>query len=252
MNLYQKDLFPIVKKNNTSKVLLFPGCTYLNSAPHLIPRYLSLLKAVAVHVEVLDDPICCGYIFRSLGDEDNFKKNAYELVRKIKRLSPDVIVNLCPTCNRHFEKHLKRDGGLGETIEIYHVCRFLLRYGIRKHIRLLKGAPRVIVGYQDPCWLGRRSSDYGSARRIIRALGYDLRDGESSRQFAACCGYSGVVPCYHPEVSDVIAGKRMDYFMKMGVECVVTSCPRCNIGLKKAQKGNVHVLDFAELFDMEK
>ncbi len=239
-----------MKNNKTIKVLLFPGCIYLNSASHLIPKYLSLFEAVGVHVELLDDPICCGYIFRSLGDEDNFKKNAYELVGKIKRLSPDVIVNLCPTCNRHFEKHLKRDGGLGDEIEIYHVCRFLLRYGICKHISPLKGTRRVIVGYQDPCWLGRRSGDYESARQIIRALGYDLRDGECSGQFAGCCGYSGVVPCFHPEVSDTIAENRTDYFVSIGVDCIVTTCPRCNIGLKKARK-DVRVLDLAELFDSE-
>ena len=73
---------------------------------------LSLLKLVVAHIEMLEEPICCSYIFRSLGCQDEFRKNACELVGKIERFAPDVIVNLCPTCNRHFEKHLKREGGL--------------------------------------------------------------------------------------------------------------------------------------------
>jgi heterodisulfide reductase subunit D len=209
-----------------------------------------LLESVGANVTVFDEPVCCGYMFRDLGRKDIFEENGRELVRKIESFSSDVIVNLCPTCNRHFEKHLKRDCGLSEEIEVQHICRFLMRYVNDDDMDRVKNK-QMAVGYQDPCWLGRRTGDYDSSRQLIKMLGYELRDGEDSRQFAGCCGYSGLVPLHHPDVSRMVGVKRIDYFASLGVDYVVTSCPRCYIGLRKARTGEVEVLDFVELFNLD-
>lgn len=231
------------------KVLLFPGCIYKNNYPHLVEKYLSVIEKLGIDVIPFDENICCGYIFRDIGKKDVFIKHGLKLVEKLESISPDTIVNLCPTCNRHFEKHLKRDCGLSEEIDVYHICRFLMKYLGKNNLDLYKNS-NVAVGYQDPCWLGRRSKDYESPRSVIKMLGYELKDGENSRQFAGCCGFSGLVPLHHPELSRMVSISRIDYFKELGVDYIVTSCPRCYMGLKQANVEQTHILDFAELLDL--
>ncbi|MFA5032078.1 MAG: (Fe-S)-binding protein [bacterium] len=227
------------------KILLFPGCIYKNDLPDLLQKYLSLLTNIGVNINLFEDSICCGYVFRILGRTELFRENADKLVKKINSLNPDTIINLCPTCNRHFEKHLKRDCGLNTNIETYHISKFLLQY---EQLILPAQKKKGIIAYQDSCYLGRRSGDYDSPRQLIRKLGYELRDGEKSREFSVCCGYSGLVPVYHPEISSITGTSKMDYFKSSGVDYVVTNCPRCYIGLKKNNTTKLKVLDFIELF----
>jgi Fe-S oxidoreductase len=229
-------------------VLLFPGCMFRNHLSRFIPGYVHLLESLGVPVDLFDDDLCCGFVYRNAGRGDLFRERGKELVEKIAARDPATIVSLCPTCSRHFDKHLKRDCGLGADIATYHICRFVLeRTGPGDLAPSVKLAGKT-VGYQDPCWLGRRSGDYESPRRLMAKLGLTLTEGPESRRYADCCGYSGIVAEEHPQVAALVGGDRVRHFRQLGVDVVATCCPRCYIGLSTAAGERPQVLEFVELF----
>ena len=59
---------------------------------------------------------------------------------------------------------------------------------------------------------------------------------DESRERALCCGSSAWVHC--GAVNRRIQGERLDQAKATGAEILVTSCPKCQIHLRCAQKGD--------------
>ena len=227
-------------------VLIFPGCLYGEELEEVPARYAALFEELGFDVTVPGAPMCCGYPYRDLGRKDLYLEHGRRLAHRLNELAPDVIVNPCPTCNRHIEKHLKRDCGLDPRVEVLHVSAFLAR-----HLdRLPSGEAGPAVGFQDPCWLARRTGDVRSPRQVIRVCGHEVIDGDASGRFGGCCGHAGFVEAHHPDVVRRVAERRLSYFEELGVEQVVTACPRCYLGLKassEAGRSGLLVRDLSEL-----
>ena len=233
-----------------TRVLIFPGCLYADELPEVAQRYRRLLGRMGFDALVFEQPHCCGYPYRDLGRKDLFLKSGQKLVARLHDHAPALIVNLCPTCNRHFEKHLKRDCGLGRDIEVRHVTTFLAQHLDRLELRPTDPTAERAVGYQDPCWLGRRTGDVDSPRRLLQAAGFEVRDGPASRRLGGCCGHAGLVPHHHPELAAEVAARRLGYFSDLQLSEVITSCPRCYRGLRAAslQRGTgLVVRDLSEI-----
>lgn len=85
------------------------------------------------------------------------------------------------------------------------------------------------VAFHDPCQVSRRGGATQAPRRVLAALGLDLREAEDSGDLSFCCGGGG----------GVIANRRADglrrkaFAIKMrsldatGAERAVTSCANC-------------------------
>jgi Fe-S oxidoreductase len=118
---------------------------------------------------------------------------------------------------------------------VLHITEFLDEEIARGRIRVRPQA--ATVTFHDPCQLSRRGGAAASPRRVLAALGMELREAEGSSDLSFCCGGGG----------GVIANKRADglrrraFQVKMqqmeatGAEVALTSCANCRLSFEDGQ-----------------
>ncbi len=87
---------------------------------------------------------------------------------------------------------------------------------------------------------------------LAKVPGTEFKEMPRSRETARCCGGGGGVRSAYPELSEQIAGKRVDEAAFADV--LVTSCPFCvnNLKVGKERQGaKLEVLDLTELVDRQ-
>jgi len=85
------------------------------------------------------------------------------------------------------------------------------------------------VAFHDPCQVSRRGGATSAPRKILEALGVDLRDMESSGNMNLCCGGGGGVITIHR--ADTLRYKIMaNKFRQLDAteaDLMLTSCSNC-------------------------
>jgi Fe-S oxidoreductase len=119
---------------------------------------------------------------------------------------------------------------------VLHISEFLAENIDAGRIRL-RPLPASVT-FHDPCQLSRRGGAAAAPRRILAALGMELREAEGSSDLSFCCGGGG----------GVIANKRADglrrraFRMKMqqmqatGAQVALTSCANCRLSFEDGQE----------------
>ena len=105
----------------------------------------------------------------------------------------------------------------------------------------------VSVTYHDPCYLGRYNGEIDAPRRILSAIGVDLREMARSKLRSRCCGGGGGAP-----ISDVtgerrIPDMRMDDARATRAGLVAVACPNCCTMLEGVVHPRPAIKDVAEL-----
>ncbi len=111
------------------------------------------------------------------------------------------------------------------------------------------------VTYHDPCYLGRYNGVYDAPRRVLRALGLELKEMPRSRRNSFCCGGGGGrvwmeeigTARSRPSESRVREAAALD-----GVETLVVACPKDYVMFSDAVKtagveGRLRVKELTEL-----
>jgi Fe-S oxidoreductase len=111
------------------------------------------------------------------------------------------------------------------------------------------------VTYHDPCYLGRFNGVYEAPRRILLALGAELREMPRNRRTSFCCGAGGgrIWMKDVPGIEERPAENRVKEALSLpGVQCLVVACPKDLVMFRDAVKtvgaeGRLRVADLAEL-----
>jgi Fe-S oxidoreductase len=73
----------------------------------------------------------------------------------------------------------------------------------------------------------------------------------SSKKLANCCGAGGMLPLHRPDVSDQVAGLRIDEAADTGASVLVSGCPRCDDKFKQSMaargQDDMRVVNLVEL-----
>jgi len=113
------------------------------------------------------------------------------------------------------------------------------------------------ITYHDPCYLGRHNGVYDPPRRVLRALGADLREMPRSRSFSFCCGGGGG-RVWMEEIGEVHSRpseSRVREAAKLeGVRALVVACPKDYVMFVDALKttgleGRLVIKDLVELVE---
>ena len=141
-------------------------------------------------------------------------------------------VVVLPECG-HAYSALRWQGAemLGRALpfRVLHISEFLAEYLEAGRIRLRPAAGSV--AFHDPCQVSRRGGAVAAPRKVLAALGLEVRETEDSGELSFCCGGGG----------GVIANKRADglrrkaFAIKMrqidatGAALALTSCANCRL-----------------------
>ncbi|MCG8698969.1 MAG: (Fe-S)-binding protein, partial [Bacteroidales bacterium] len=153
------------------------------------------------------------------------------------------IITSCPSCFHVFNSvypKLVRDW----DIPCDHVTLVILDALRRKKIEW-RGSEedREVVGYHDPCHLGRYSGVYEEPREVVRLLGGKIEESRFSREGALCCGGGGGVRANFEKLARDVAEDRVGSFDD-GVKRIISPCGLCYANLKSASDKSVEFSSF--------
>jgi heterodisulfide reductase subunit D len=193
---------------------------------------LRLLNKAQIPFNLLADERCCGRDLLLQGDREGFLALAHANIHEFNRHGVKRIISACPECCACLKTEYTQVEGYKE-IQVINLVEALA-----PQLKNIKHKPRSIdqkVTYHDPCTLGRGSRVFSEPRRLLETVpGVQLVEMEMNREKALCCGATPWAQC--GAVNRQIQGQRLAQAAATGAEILITSCPKCQIHLKCAQK----------------
>jgi heterodisulfide reductase subunit D len=193
---------------------------------------MRLLNRADIPFNLLVNERCCGRDLLLQGDKEGFMALAQANMDEFNRLGVKKIITACPECYYSLKVDYPKMLGssVAEVVYWTEVIAPLLGSG-KLHLGRLK--ERAV--YHDPCTLGRGLRIFDSPRQILCAVdGLEFVEMEQSREKALCCGASSWVSC--GAANRQIQDERLAQAEATGAGVLVTSCPKCQIHLKCAQR----------------
>lgn len=207
---------------------------------------LRLLNRTQIPFDLLINERCCGRDLLLQGDKEGFLALAKANVDEFNRRGVKKIITACPECYYSLKIDYPRALGsaVAEVVYWTDAVAPLLQNG-----ELHLGKIKEKVTYQDPCTLGRGLRIFDSPRQVLNAVdGLELVEMEQSREKALCCGASSWVHC--GAANRQIQDERLTQAEATGADILVTSCPKCQVHLKCAQRsrnGRAPKIDIQDL-----
>jgi len=187
-----------------------------------------ILNHMGIEPQVLAEERCCGHDQLWEGDQDTFRALGTINIENLKKSGGKRIITTCPECARTLKLDYPKFIG-DHGLEVVHMVEFLADQEL-----LGVTGNEARVTYQDACNLGRHLGVYDAPRQIMDDMGFELVEMSRSRNAALCCGTSCWTAC--GQVSKSIQVERLKEAKATGADTLVTSCIKCQIHFKCAQK----------------
>lgn len=194
-----------------------------------------------------DRELYSGALLYEYGLFEELKEQARRVTSQFKEANIAKIIALSPHSAEVFQKvypKLIDDFDFEVSPYVSFVVTALKKSGLE-----LSLPKRLTVTIHDPCHLVRSLKVIEEPRQVLRAIGnLELREVPTSKETTRCCG----APCeiIYPELSELMATKRLEELSATGAEAVVTLCPFCHANLTRAAdlaKKKLRVIDFVEI-----
>ena len=227
-------------------VLYFAGCAAAYQNQNTPEAVIKIFKEAGQEVAFLgNDELCCGHQLIWIGAVEDARKNARELIIKIKETKAKKVVFSCAACYNTFKNDYKSIG-IDVPFKVEHISTTFSR--LLKKLNL-KNKFEKEVTYHDPCHLGRYANEYKNPRKIIEKVGANLIEMERNKKYAWCCGAGSGGTCIinYPELNDSIRSKRIKEAQETETKTLITACPMCLKNLRDAAFANDIEMDFYDL-----
>ncbi|MBN1881949.1 MAG: (Fe-S)-binding protein [Deltaproteobacteria bacterium] len=173
-----------------------------------------------------------------LGYVEQARAEAKRLIDAVTTVAPKRIVIGCAHQYRAMTDYLPRMGvSMPEKIEIRHFTEYLDRAITAGDLNVKKVDDTSLVGYHDPCHLGRNAGILDAPRRVIEAAtGAPPIELFHSKKMAECCGAGAGMFLTDPDIAELVAAHRLSGAISDGVETLITACPNCTVSFRRAAK----------------
>lgn len=225
-----KEKTPLPKK---ADYVYFVGCMNSYRYTDTAARTFSILRRFGA--TILPEEQCCGSpLLRTGFDARRFID---QNCRQIEEAGAQTVITGCAGCYTTLKKSYPRN------FQVQSVPEFLA-----ERISELDLLPLdLTVTYHDPCHLGRHNKIYEQPRQVIEAI-CRLKEMETNRKDARCCGGGGGVRAGYRDLSLQMASRRLKDAPK-DADFIVTTCPLCIRNLRDGGGGE-KVIDLVDLVAM--
>jgi Fe-S oxidoreductase len=229
--------------------------TYAGVASREGRNYNNLLRMAALSLQRLgvdfaylgDRELYSGALLYEYGLFEELKEQAKRVASCFKEANVTRIIALSPHSVEVFQKVYPRfiDGFDFEISPYVSVVATALN----KPRERLSLPEKMTVTIHDPCHLARSLKVTEEPRQVIQAIGnLELIEVTAGKEETHCCG----APCetIYPELSELLAAKRLEELSATGAEAVVTLCPFCHANLTRAANltgKDLRVVDLVEI-----
>jgi len=245
-----------LRTSKDSDTIYFPGCLpYYEEAfanlgiegIEIARAAVKILNHLGIEPILLENERCCGHDQFWQGDMENFHRLAELNLEMIKESGAKRIITTCPEC-AYTLKHTYPEEVGNHGLQVMHLVELLDQSGFASERAAEAKIDNGSVTYQDPCRLGRFSGVYQQPRDLIRNSGYELIEMDHNRQSSICCGTSCWSTC--GQVNKKIQSERLSEARSTGADTLVTTCIKCQIHLKCAQKDPLREEDTVKIRDL--
>jgi Fe-S oxidoreductase len=178
-----------------------------------------------------------------IGLEEEVVKQMQRNVDAIAEQGVEEVLFSCAGCYRMFKEEYP------QHVEVPFKVRHISEYLADKDLDMGKLDRKIT--YHDPCHLGRHSGVYQAPRDVLAKIpGVQFKEMPKTAEESRCCGGGGGVRSAFPELSEKIAGRRVD--QAEFAEVLVTCCPFCVTNLRSGGEktgSKVEICDLVELVE---
>jgi Fe-S oxidoreductase len=234
-------MFSLFSQSNT---LYFPGCvTYFKNLEYF-ELYKRIFAKLGIGFKEIEKKVCCGLPALEAGYESDARKLARRNFEIFKEEDIDSIITNMPCCYRMFKEYseLLPDW----NIPIINIWELILNRLERKP-RLIRNKAMETVTLHDSCYLGRYSGIYDAPRRILEALGYEIKELSNAKENSVCCGGCGGLPRTNKRLADEIAREKILQAKRIGVRKMIVSSVMDYQLLKRNAGSDVEVMELADV-----
>jgi Fe-S oxidoreductase len=240
-----------VTLDSDSDTLLFCGSAARGSQQATLIASGKLFNQAGQSFKVLADEPSSGWALYQLGDFEGAKQISELLAEKIRQSKVSTVVALDADSYRMLMGRTTRFGGDIKGIKILHVNAVMAGWLKDKEISVAQKIPDAAT-YHDPCVLARFFEDIDSPRYILtQILAEELKEMATNKKLANCCGAGGMLAVHRPDVSEDVAGMRIDEAIESGAARLISGCPRCDETFKNAMAArgikDIQVVNLVEL-----
>ena len=217
-----------VKTDQKADILLFCGCETRESNTATVVATGKLFNQTETKFQVLSAEPCCGWPLYQLGDLEGAKAFSIRIAEEIRASGASKVAVLDADCYRMLSTRNARFGGDLKGIKIIPVMDLLAEWIESGRIEITKTISDPVT-YHDPCVLARYCEDMDAPRKILASiLDGELKEMDTNRKLANCCGAGGMLAVHRPDLSDEVALLRLEEARTTGASILVTGCPRCD------------------------
>ncbi|MFH1515626.1 MAG: (Fe-S)-binding protein [bacterium] len=201
------------------------------SSLNIAKSTVRLLNKLDIVPAVSNDERCCGHDLRWAGDTGMFKLLAHRNAEILSKTGATKIITSCAECFRTLK--LDYPDYVDFPFEVFHISEFIAKAIDNKKLQF-KNA-NINATYHDPCRLSRHTDIIDAPRKALKAIeGLKLNEMTHHGKRSNCCGTSSWINCdIH---SKMIQVSRLKEAKDTNADLLITSCPKCMIHFKCAQK----------------
>lgn len=218
-----------VPTKKEGKLAYWGGCfanVMMDNKAKNFTRILNKLDIDFVHFK--EKETCCGLYLALGGYTEDLTAMVKKNLEMFNEAGIETMVFSCPGCYATFSENypvIAEQLGMECNIKFRHVTYFLselINSGKIKYENSLD----TTVTYHDSCHVGRWFGHYDEPRNVIKSIpGVELKEMESNREDALCCG---LVAVFDSRDTVAHAGtKRLEEVEATGADYLITNCGGC-------------------------
>ncbi|MDD5193300.1 MAG: (Fe-S)-binding protein [Candidatus Nanoarchaeia archaeon] len=236
-------LFSVFKKSST---IYFPGCLTYFKFKDNFELYKKIFEKLGIEFRTVEKNICCGLPALEAGYENEARKLAKRNYEIFKEEQITSIIASSPCCYKMFLSDYPKI--LPDwNIDVKSIWKIIL-YKLELNPGLIRNKANESIVYNDSCYLGRYCGMYEEPRKILKLLGYELKEFFNSKEESFCCGSCGGLNRTNPEAANEIAKEKIIQARRINAKKIITSSLNDYEILKKNLPGSgIEIMDFSEV-----
>ena len=218
-----------------AEVLLLVGDAAAAEETELALAAVRLLKKAGISFTVLrEEPTAGAALYDLVGEIAPVQQAAQALAEQIRNTGCKTVVALDPSDARILVQDYPRWGCEIPASVATATC-YVAALVEAQRLKIKTPYQKTIT-FHDPCRLARDLGETAPARKILAAMGVQLREMYLHGSQTRCCG-GEVLASHSPSITQKTASMRLEDAQRTGAEEVVTACPGCLAVLRACSSG---------------
>jgi len=234
-----------------SKPVYIPDCmTYFKFNEHF-KLYKKIFSKLGINYKLLDKTLCSGFEALEVGYESEARNIAKKNFEILSKENINSIITTSPGAYKIFSQDYPRFIP-SWNIKILNLWELILKK--LKNSRINKISEIEVITFNDNCYLGRYSGIYDEPRKILKFLGYEIKELDNFRENSFCTGSCGSLPLINIFIANKIAKEKILQAKRIGVKkMVVIGFEDYEIlknNVKNNSQDNIHSIEILEISEV--